>query len=153
MLNNLFGSDTPERENGLVHVAKLKDLVPGELKKVIVTGQAIALTQVRREEREGGAEYDVVAFSAICPHSLGDLSQGWVVRDEVDCPIHYYRYNLRSGACTYPQGGPKLHLYPVTIDGDNVYVKVVLPKWMDVSNSESSNHCQATDGDTAYDCA
>ena len=133
MLNRLFNRDTPEREDGLIPVARLSDLAVGKLKKVMAKGQSIVLTLVAQDSatRSGEAgEYDVVAFSSMCPHALGDLSQGWMESDEVDCPIHYYRYNVRTGECAYPKGGPRLQLYPVIVENDRVLVKVETPKWM-----------------------
>ncbi len=137
MLEKLRNHSAPERADGLVRVACLQDLAPGELTRRVAKGQTIVLTLITHNTQVGAREgtHDVVAFSAICPHSLGNLTQGWVDKDEVECPVHYYRYNLRTGECTFPAGGPRLHLYPVTIEGDDVYVKVVQPRWMDVSES------------------
>jgi nitrite reductase/ring-hydroxylating ferredoxin subunit len=131
MLNRLFNHDTPEREDGLVPVARLSDLALGQLKKVTVKGQSVVLTLVAQDDKPGAT--DVVAFASMCPHSLGDLSQGWMDNDEVDCPVHYYRFNVRTGACNYPKGGPKLRIYPVTVEGNHVLIKVEPPKWMDTS--------------------
>lgn len=131
MLNRLFEDDTPEREDGLVPVAKVTELVPGQLKRITAKGQSVVLALVAKGEGQAG--FDIVAFSSICPHALGDLSQGWLTRDEVDCPIHYYRFNVRTGECAYPRGGPRLRMYPVTLQGNTVLLKIEPPKWMDQS--------------------
>ena len=131
MLNKRSNRDTPERNDGLVPVARVDDLAQGKLKHVNVKGQSIVLTLVEKIDDRVG--FDVVAFSSICPHALGDLSQGWLTADEIDCPMHYYRYNLRNGECSYPKGGPKMRIYPVTLEEDVVLLNVDLPKWMDQS--------------------
>jgi nitrite reductase/ring-hydroxylating ferredoxin subunit len=131
MLNRLFNHDTPEREDGLIPVAKKSELTPGQLKRVTVKGQSVVVTLVENKEKPGTT--DVVAFASMCPHALGDLSQGWMDDDEVDCPVHYYRFNVRTGACNYPKGGPKLRIYPVTLEGNQVLIKIEPPKWMDAA--------------------
>lgn len=129
MLNRLFNNEIPEREDGLVQISKLTELIPGKPKKLVVKGQPVVLVMIDGKARK--EQKDIVAFSAICPHALGDLSQGWINAEEVDCPVHNYRFNLRSGECTYPRGGPHLKLYPVTIEGNSVLIKIEKPKWQD----------------------
>jgi len=129
MLNRLFNKDSHERDDGLAPVAKVSELGYGRLKRVLVKGQPVVLTLLEGQTEQG--QYNVVAFSAICPHALGDLAQGWLTKEEVDCPVHYYRFNIRSGECAYPKGGPKLRTYPVTIEGNTVLIKIEKPKWMD----------------------
>ena len=131
MLNRLFNKDSHERDDGFAPVAKVTELGYGKLKRVLVKGQPVVLTLLEGQTEQG--QYNVVAFSAICPHALGDLSQGWLTKEEVDCPVHYYRFNIRSGECAYPKGGPKLRTYPVTIEGNTVLIKIEKPKWMDHS--------------------
>ena len=35
-----------------------------------------------------------------CPHEGGSLAGGAVEGDEVSCPLHGYRFNLKTGACS-----------------------------------------------------
>lgn len=38
------------------------------------------------------------AFEALCPHQMANLSEGMVTPfGEVVCPLHHYRFDLRSG--------------------------------------------------------
>src|SRR6266498_1158164 len=113
MLNTQLNADTPERDDGFIPVARLDDLALGKLQRVNARGQSIVLTLIEDPDRQSQEQPEVVAFSSICPHAMGDLAQGWLTADEIDCPMHYYRYNLRNGECTYPRGGPKLRKYPV----------------------------------------
>lgn len=136
MLDGLFNNDSPERADGLVYVAKITELGYGKLKRLVVKGHPVMLTLLDKPAEQG--HYTVAAYSAICPHALGDLSQGWLAKDEIDCPVHYYRFNIRSGECAYPKGGPKLRTYPVTIEGNSVLIKIDKPRWMDHLKSETS---------------
>jgi nitrite reductase/ring-hydroxylating ferredoxin subunit len=36
----------------------------------------------------------------ICPHEGGQLCNGWIEGGEVVCPLHGYKFDLKSGACS-----------------------------------------------------
>ncbi len=129
MLNALPNRNSTEPDNGLVPVAKLAELTPGKMKRCIAKGQPVLVTRIIKDSSDPSG--DIAAFSSICPHALGDLSQGWLSGNEIDCPVHFYRFDIRTGECTYPKGGPRLRLYTVKIEGSTVLVKIERPKWMD----------------------
>jgi ethylbenzene dioxygenase ferredoxin subunit len=62
----------------------------------------------RQVERDGfayavfqkGDEYFVTADQ--CTHGPGFLSEGAVIGDEIECPFHQGRFDLRTGAPTAP---------------------------------------------------
>ncbi len=136
MLNRLFNKDAPERDDGLVQVAKVTELNPYKLKRVVVKGQPILLVMLEKATQNSNLE--IVAFSSICPHALGDLSQGYLTKAELDCPVHYYRFYIRTGACNYPKDGPKLRTYPIIVEGNAVLLKIEKPKWMEQADDEMS---------------
>ena len=47
-----------------------------------------------------GADYFVTADQ--CTHGPGYLSEGAVIGDEIECPFHQGRFDLRTGAPTAP---------------------------------------------------
>jgi nitrite reductase/ring-hydroxylating ferredoxin subunit len=47
-----------------------------------------------------GSDYFVTADE--CTHGPGFLSEGCVIGDEVECPFHQGRFDLRTGAPTAP---------------------------------------------------
>ena len=47
-----------------------------------------------------------------CPHAGGSLADGVVEGDEVICPLHGYRFNIRTGACSTD---PALRAKPVAL--------------------------------------
>src|SRR5439155_11772302 len=47
-----------------------------------------------------------------CPHAGGSLADGTVEGDEVICPLHGYRFNIRTGARATD---PALHAKPVEL--------------------------------------
>jgi 3-phenylpropionate/trans-cinnamate dioxygenase ferredoxin component len=70
-------------------------LRPGALAKVFVAGEPVLLARL-----EDGV---VAAASAVCPHQGEDLSGGRVYMGAIDCPLHHYLYDLRTGANRYPR--------------------------------------------------
>ena len=53
----------------------------------------------------------------ICPHEGGQLSMGRIESNEVVCPLHGYRFDLKTGAC---RNDPKLKakIFPVIKQGE-----------------------------------
>ncbi len=54
----------------------------------------------------GGARFKIVelegklvAYSTLCPHSLGPLGEATVENGVVECPWHGYRFDIRTGKC------------------------------------------------------
>ncbi|HEY6197335.1 MAG TPA: Rieske 2Fe-2S domain-containing protein, partial [Candidatus Binatia bacterium] len=39
------------------------------------------------------------ALQNACPHEGGQLSAGWIEGEDAVCPIHRYKFNLKTGAC------------------------------------------------------
>jgi nitrite reductase/ring-hydroxylating ferredoxin subunit len=52
------------------------------------------------------------AFEPFCPHRMASLLQGTIVRDEIVCPLHQYRFDLRSGQVLSGQC-PDLKVYSI----------------------------------------
>jgi len=71
------------------------DLPHGALAKVFVAGASVLLARL--------ADGSVAAASAVCPHRGEDLSGGMLYFDAIDCPLHHYVYDLRTGANRYPR--------------------------------------------------
>lgn len=82
---------------------------------VEVEGQRIALFKV------DGAYY---AISDVCPHKGGPLSEGPLSGDEVTCPWHGSRFNVKTGAVTAPPAEQGVKSFPVRVTGDDVAVGI-----------------------------
>jgi nitrite reductase/ring-hydroxylating ferredoxin subunit len=78
----------------------------------------------------GDAGEYLAAFTPICPHAMGDMSYGMVYKGEVECPVHGYRFDVQTGACTMPGDESPLAIFPVQVVDGVVHVKVTRPKWM-----------------------
>ena len=64
------------------------------------------------------------ALEDVCPHAYALLSQGFVMNDEIECPLHGSAFNLVTGEPSEPPATEAVAVYAVTIDGDDVLVEV-----------------------------
>src|SRR5438105_4889750 len=99
-------------------------LGPGVLAKVFLAGQPVLLARL-----EDGT---VAAASAVCPHRGEDLSGGRLYLGAIDCPLHHYLYDLRTGVNRYPRNVfpadlaarlEPLPLYPVKEENGWIWVR------------------------------
>ena len=94
-------------------VAQTSDLPEGEIMLVEVGDERILLSNV-----QGGFH----AIGEVCTHAEGPLSEGYVQGDEVECPWHGSRFNLRSGEATNPPADEGVGRYAVRVEGDDILV-------------------------------
>ena len=97
-----------------IKVASTSDLQPGENKVVEVNGEQVALFNVDGE---------FFAINNTCRHKGGPLGEGFLEGDVVSCPLHGWRYNVRSGSCLTV---PTQHVasYQVKVEGNDVFVSL-----------------------------
>lgn len=93
----------PKPESAARPVLVADELQEGAGKALTVNGAEIAVF------RRGDQLY---ALQNRCPHAGGSLADGVVDGDEVICPLHGYRFDIRTGACSTDPG---LRAKPVAI--------------------------------------
>ena len=104
----------PAGEREWIPAGRLSDLKPGAGARVIVGDRDIALFLVDGE---------VFAVENRCPHRGGSLSDGTVAGGIVSCPLHGWRYDLRTGRCP-ERTGVMIRSYPIRREGDQVLVGI-----------------------------
>ena len=77
----------------LVVLCAIADVAEDAPRQVERDGMAYAVFQK-------GGDYFVTADQ--CTHGPGYLSEGAVIGDEIECPFHQGRFDLRTGAPTAP---------------------------------------------------
>jgi len=97
-------------------VGKVEDQAVDTIRKVVVDGEEVCLAHA-----EDGTYY---AISDICSHEEFSLSDGELWGLQVECPVHGSRFNLATGACSGPPATEPVRAYPVTVEGDDVYVEL-----------------------------
>ena len=97
-------------------VAKLDELEVDTMRKVVIDGEEICLAHA-----EDGSFY---ALGDICTHEEYSLSDGELWGLEVECPAHGSRFNLLTGDVTGLPAVVPARTYPVSVEGDDVYVEL-----------------------------
>ena len=98
-----------------VTVAKTDELNPGEMMYVEVGEMPVCLINL-------DGEYH--AINDTCTHQDASLSDGEIVGDEIECPLHGGAFNIRTGEpAAFPVVVP-IEKYRVRVVGDEVQVAV-----------------------------
>ncbi len=94
-------------------VAKTSDLSPGEVMYVEVGNDPVALINL---------EGEFFAINDLCTHQDASLSDGEIIGDEIECPLHGGAFEIRTGLpANFPVVVP-VETYEVKIDGETVFV-------------------------------
>ena len=100
---------------GFTKVADVDDVPVGEVRVFVVGGFGVAVANV------GGTFY---AIDDVCSHDGGPLGEGRLFGDQVECPRHGARFDVKTGRPrTLPAVIP-VRSYPVEVEGDEVMVDV-----------------------------
>jgi len=97
-----------------VAVASAEELPPGQIKWVAVDGERRVLANV------DGTYY---AVSDVCGHRNAPLSRGRLEGHLIECPLHFARFDVRTGELVNGPVSSPIATYQVRVDGDTVYVK------------------------------
>jgi naphthalene 1,2-dioxygenase ferredoxin component len=102
-------------DQGWVRAANRKDLADGEVLGVVIGGREIALYDLDGE---------LHATDDICTHAYARLSDGWLDRGEIECPLHAGRFDVKTGKATAPPCTDDIRTYPVRVEGEEIQIKL-----------------------------
>ncbi len=94
-------------------VAALADVPPGTLRVVACDGRSLALANV------DGVLY---AIDNLCTHDNGPLGEGALRGERIVCPRHGAAFDARTGRVLTLPAVRSVRGYPVTVDGDALYI-------------------------------
>ena len=60
----------------------------------------------------------------LCPHKAAALCDGDLHGDQIECPWHKARFDIKTGAGLTPLAGKGVKSWPLKIDGDFVLAKI-----------------------------
>jgi 3-phenylpropionate/trans-cinnamate dioxygenase ferredoxin subunit len=89
-----------------IDVARTEDLLPGASRVVDVDGAMVAVFNL-------DGEY--YAIEDVCTHDGGELASGELEGEEIVCPRHGARFNIKTGAVTAPPAYEAVATFPVRI--------------------------------------
>lgn len=99
----------------LERIADVKDVPAGEVKVFDLKGRSIAVANT-------GEKF--YACANVCTHDGGPLGEGMLWGDQVECPRHGARFDLKTGRATVFPAVVPVKTYAVQVDGDDVMVEV-----------------------------
>ena len=97
-----------------VPVCPVADLPPGHMRWVTVDRERVLLVNVE------GTFY---ALRDACGHQRAPLSRGRLEGHVVECPWHFARFDVRTGALLWGPVAEDVPVYEVRVDGETVYVR------------------------------
>jgi nitrite reductase/ring-hydroxylating ferredoxin subunit len=103
-----------EDRSNFVPVTTVSGLSPGAMTWVVVDRERVLLANV------DGTLY---AVQDACGHRGESLSRGKLTGHVVECPLHYARFDVRTGKILDGPLSADLATYEVRVEGDTVYVK------------------------------
>ena len=99
---------------GFVKVARLGDVPPGEVLFVDVDDEEVVLCNVDGE---------IFAVANICTHDGGPLGEGLLMGNEIECPRHGARFDVRTGEVKALPAVVPIPTYEVAVEGEDILVR------------------------------
>ena len=99
-------------------VAKASDIPVGQFKPAQVAGKLLLICH---------AASGFYAIDDTCTHDDGPLADGWLDGEEIECPRHGARFDVKTGKVLCLPAAVPINAYPVQVDGDEVKVNVSAP--------------------------
>ena len=98
-----------------VKAAKVSDIPPGRIRVVELEEEDVALCNVDGE---------IYAVANVCTHDGGPLGDGYLLGDEIECPRHGARFNVRTGEVKSLPAIMPIPTLEVKIEGDEIWIDI-----------------------------
>lgn len=103
-------------EAGWTRVASKSDVAEGAVLGVRVGKKDVALYHLP------GGEF--CATDNVCTHEYALLSEGWVEKGCIECPLHAAQFDIRTGKAMSAPADVDLTVYKVMFEGEDVLVNI-----------------------------
>jgi 3-phenylpropionate/trans-cinnamate dioxygenase ferredoxin subunit len=80
------------------------------------------------------SEGSLYCLDDTCTHDTYSLADGWVEKCVVECPLHFAKFDLRTGAVVSPPAPAPLSTHEVRVEGDDIHV--LLPSYYIVNGAD-----------------
>ena len=95
-------------------VARVEDIAPGEHRVVDVDDVMVAVFNLDGEFH---------AIEDVCTHDGSEIASGCLVGDNIECPRHGARFNIRTGEVTAPPAYEAVDTFPVQVVDGVIHVR------------------------------
>jgi nitrite reductase/ring-hydroxylating ferredoxin subunit len=102
-------------ESEWVRVASASEVATGQVIAVKLGDRDVALYHLDSGE--------FCATDNVCTHEFARLSNGFLEDNEIECPLHAGRFDVRTGAALCPPVDTDLEVFEVKLSGDDVLIK------------------------------
>jgi nitrite reductase (NADH) small subunit len=98
-----------------IKIANKDEISEGKGKEINIKGQRIALFLSNDK---------YYAIEALCRHQDGSLAPGKVGGEVVECPLHFWHYNIKTGELLDYLEGVKLNTFNVELRKNEIYLDI-----------------------------
>ena len=98
-----------------VKVAEKDEIKEGKGKELNLNGQRIALFFNNNK---------YYAIEALCRHQDGSLAPGKIEGEVVECPLHFWHYNIKTGELLDYMEGVKLNTYNIDVRKNEIFIEI-----------------------------
>lgn len=68
------------------------------------------------------SEGDMFCLDDTCTHETYSLADGWVEKCVVECPLHFAKFDLHTGAVLSPPASAPLSAHELRVEGEDLHV-------------------------------
>jgi nitrite reductase/ring-hydroxylating ferredoxin subunit len=111
-MRNLGGNDNL---SDWKRVCSVLEVPPGQMKTFIVNDERVLISNLDGE---------IHAVEGTCTHEEADLGTGFLLGNEVTCPLHLSRFDLKSGEVLSPPATEPLRVFNLKVENSDVFVEV-----------------------------
>ena len=99
-----------------VVVGNTSEVQEGKLMHITAGGKEIVVTKL---------DGNYYAMDNVCTHAGADLHEGELNSNELTCPWHGAKWDIKTGnLISFPQKLKPLHIHKVLIENDTLYVEI-----------------------------
>lgn len=98
-----------------VELCKVEEVPAGEVRRVAAAGLTVAVFNLDGE---------FYVTDDACTHGPGQLSEGFVEGDVIECNFHQGKFNIRTGECVAPPCMVPVRTYPAMVENGRVYIEL-----------------------------
>jgi 3-phenylpropionate/trans-cinnamate dioxygenase ferredoxin subunit len=68
------------------------------------------------------SEGEMYCLDDTCTHETYSLADGWIDKCIVECPLHFAKFDLRTGAVVSPPAHAPISKHELRVEGDDIHV-------------------------------
>jgi NAD(P)H-dependent nitrite reductase small subunit len=93
-------------------------------KSALATDSAIGVTVGKLDIAIYNLDGELYATDNICPHAYGYLNHGYIEDEQIECPLHGWRFEIKTGKGIGGDDGCDLKTFPVRVVGEDIQVDI-----------------------------